>query len=101
MMQFADVGSAGVIALANILLTEVAKRWKAFPVDPANKNAVKITSFVIALLLSCALGILKGTFSLVDVQTFVAVTMEQALVSFMFSHVGYNALPYLKEKKAE
>lgn len=99
MMQFADMTSVGVVTLSTILLTEIAKRWKAFPVDPNNKNAVKLTSFVVALALSCLLAWLRGTLSLVDVQTFVSVAFENALLSFAGAHIGYNALPYLKEKK--
>lgn len=91
-----------ILGLANMVMIEIAKRWKAIPLDPANTNQIKFVSGCLLLLL--ALGRMTfatifggaAAFDLNSIGATLKVLVQLWVEGWIVSHIAYQAVPYVK-----
>lgn len=87
------------IGIATMVLVEIAKRVpdKYIPLNPENKNQVKMVAAALAFLITAfrllTLGALTGAGLVEGLKELVQIWLS----SWAVAHVGYSALPYLKD----
>lgn len=87
------------IGLATMVLVEIAKRVpdKYIPLDPANKNQVKLVAGALAFLIAAVrlfgMHALSGATVLEGLKELVQLWIS----SWAVAHVGYQAMPFLKD----
>lgn len=85
-----------IVGLAAFALTELAKRYEDFPLDPNNKNEVKTFALTIAFLIVLFKSVVSGSLALLDWKSALLSIASEWVLAVVTAHAAYQATPFMK-----